>query len=134
MQNAPQLESVSNIRPWIGIVLTGLVALFLAFDGITKIIQVAPVVKASEKLGLSPNSVVGIGVVLLVCTAIYLIPKTAVLGAILLTAYLGGAVAIHVSAKSGAFPVGFSIGFGVLVWLGLVLREPRLVRLILLRR
>lgn len=134
MQTTPPLESVSNIRPWIGIILTGLVALFLAFDGITKVIQVTPVVKASEKLGLPPNSVVGIGVVLLVCTAIYLIPKTAVLGAILLTAYLGGAVAIHVSARSGAFPVGFSIGFGVLVWLGLILREPRLTWIILMRQ
>jgi len=64
---------------------------------------------------------------------IYLIPKTTILGAILLTGYLGGATAIHVSARSGAFPVAFSIGFGVLVWVGLVLREPRLLSLILLR-
>ena len=94
----------------------------------------APVVKASEKLGLAPGPVVVIGIVLLTCTVIYAIPKTAILGAILLTSYLGGAAAIHVSARSGAFPVGFSVAFGVLVWVGLVLREPRLPGLILSRQ
>lgn len=121
------------MRPWIGIILTGLVALFLAFDGVTKVIQVAPVVEATKKLGLPSGSVIPIGIVLLACTALYAIPQTALLGAILLTGYLGGAAAIHVSARSGAFPIGFSIAFGVLAWAGLALREPRLVRLILLR-
>jgi hypothetical protein len=65
--------------------------------------------------------------------AIYVNPKTAILGAILLTGYLGGAAAIHVIARSGVFPITFAIGFGVLVWTGLILREPRLIRWILLR-
>jgi hypothetical protein len=82
---------------------------------------------------LPHETIVGIGVLLLVCTAIYSIPKTAVLGAILLTGYLGGATAIHVRAASGAFPIAFSVVFGVLAWVGLVLREPRLFWLILSR-
>jgi hypothetical protein len=134
MQMDTQLASVSTARPWLGAVITGFVVLFLAFDGVTKIIQVPQVVKASEKLGVAPNLLPGIGIVLLACTTIYVIPKTAILGAILLTGYLGGATAIHVSARSGAFPVGFSIAFGVLAWLGLVLREPRLFSLILFRQ
>jgi len=72
--------------------------------------------------------------VLLTCTAIYAIPSTAILGAILLTGYLGGAAAIQVRAGSGAFPVAFSIVFGILVWVGPVLREPRLLWLILQRQ
>jgi hypothetical protein len=134
MTTDTQPALLSNGRLWAGGITTGLVVLFLAFDGITKIIQVAPVVEASEKLGISRGSLVGIGVVLLVCTTIYLIPQTAVLGAILLTGYLGGATAIHVRAGSGAFPIAFSIAFGVLAWIGLVLREPRLLWTILLRQ
>ena len=125
---------LSNGQVWAGGIITGLVVLFLVFDGVTKIIHVAPVVEASEKLGLSRDSLVGIGIVLLACAAIYAIPQTAVLGAILLTGYLGGATAIQVRAGSGTFPVAFSIAFGVLVWVGLVLREPRLFWTILLRQ
>ena len=125
---------VSNGRLWAGGIITGLVVLFLAVDGAAKILQVAPVVEATEKLGLSRDSILGIGIVLLACTTIYSIPPTAVLGAILLTGYLGGAAAIHVRAGSGAVPVAFSIAFAVLAWVGLVLREPRLYWTILLRR
>ena len=134
MSTEPEAALLSNGRLWAGGIITGLVALFLAFDGAAKIIQVAPVVEASGKLGLSRGSVLGIGAVLLACTAIYAIPQTAVLGAILLTGYLGGAAAIHVRAGSGTFPVAFSIAFGVLAWVGLVLREPRLLWTILLRQ
>jgi hypothetical protein len=77
---------------------------------------------------------VGVKILLLACTAIYAIPQTAVLGAILLTAYLGGATAIQVRAGNGTFQVAFSIAFGVLVWVGLILREPRLFWTILLRQ
>ena len=129
-----QPASLSNGVIWAGGIITGLVVLFLAFDGVTKDIKVAPVVEASEKLGVPPHTLVGVGIVLLACTAIYAIPQTAVLGAILLTGYLGGAAAIHVRAGSGAFPVAFSIAFGMLAWVGLVLREPRLLWTILLRQ
>ena len=121
-------------RLWTGRVITGLVLLFLAFDAVTKILRVAPVVEATTQLGIPASAVLGIGVLLLVCTAAYAVPPTSVLGAILLTGYLGGATAIHVRAESGVFPIAFSVGTGLLVWIGLVLREPRLLRAILLRR
>ena len=134
MQTPAQDAPVSNVRSKVGAGLTGLVALFLAFDGITKVIRVAPVMEACKKMGISPNMAVGIGILLLVCTVIHVIPRTAVLGAILLTGYLGGAVATHVVQRSGAFPTAFAMGFGVLVWAGLVLRQPRLVFWIFLRQ
>lgn len=130
----PEATPVSKAAFRTGATLTSLVVLFLAFDGVTKIIKIAPVVEASEQLGIPLHTLAGIGLLLLSCTAIYAIPQTAVLGAILLTGYLGGAAAIHVRAGSGAFPVTFSVLFGVLAWAGLVLREPRLLRTILLRQ
>jgi hypothetical protein len=126
--------TVSKAGVWAGNIITVLLVLFLASDGVTKIIKIPAVVSASDQLGLPPGTIVGIGVLLLACTAIYAIPQTAALGAILLTAYLGGATAIHVRAGDGVFPVVFSVAMGVLVWVGLVLREPRLLWTILLRQ
>jgi hypothetical protein len=119
---------------WTGAILTGVVVLFLAFDGISKVLRVQPVMKASQQLGQPANTIVPIGIVLLACTVIYVIPQTAVLGAILLTAYLGGATAMQVRAEGGTFPVVFSIMTGVLAWAGLLLREPRLLWTILMRQ
>lgn len=134
MQTSAELSSASNGNPRLGAGLTGLVVLFLTFDGITKVLRVAPVMEACQKMGIGPEMAVGIGVLLLACTALYVTPRTAILGAILLTGYLGGAAATHVIARSGIFPTAFAIGFGVLVWVGLVLREPRMVRWIFLRQ
>ncbi|MBI3192695.1 MAG: DoxX family protein [Pedosphaera parvula] len=133
MTTPAQPEIASGMRLWIGIGLCGLVALFLVFDGVTKVIQIAPVVEATKKLGLPSDSTVPLGLLRLACTALYAIPQTALLGAVLLTGYLGGAVAIHVAARSGSFSIFFSLGFGVLVWAGLALRDPRLVPFILSR-
>jgi hypothetical protein len=116
-----------------GWAVSGLVILFLVFDGGAKLLKLAPVLEACARLGLTPDLVIRIGAVLLGCTVLYAIPQTAVLGAILLTAFLGGAVATHVRGGSGAFEIAFAIGFCALAWLGLVLREPRLLRTILLR-
>ena len=124
----------ANAWFWTGWIISGLVMLFLVFDGVTKILKVTPVLEACEKLGISSSTVPGIGLLLLACTVIYAIPRTSVLGAILLTAFLGGAVAIHVRGGSGAFPVAFAVAFGLLAWLGLALRDPQLLRSILLRR
>jgi DoxX-like family len=134
MQTSDQFSSASKLMPWLGVGLTGLVVLFLAFDGITKVIRVTPVMEACQNMGIDPDLAVGIGILLLACTALYVTPKTAILGAILLTGYLGGAAATHVIARSGTFPTAFAIGFGVLVWVGLALREPGLVRWIFLRQ
>ncbi len=134
MPTEAQPAPLANAMHWAGVIVSGLAILFLAFDGVTKMIRVAPVVTASEKLGIPPHAILGVGVVLVACTALYAIPQTAVLGAVLLTGYLGGAAAIHLRAGSGLFPIAFSVAFGVLVWAGLVLREPRLFWTILLRQ
>lgn len=125
-------ETAANGMPRTGWVVSGLVILFLLFDGATKVLQVAPVLEACARLGLTAGMAAGIGAVLLACTALYAVPRTAVLGVILLTAYLGGAVAIHVRGGSGIFEITFAIAFGGLAWLGLVLRDPRLLGTILL--
>jgi len=127
-------DRVSRQKLWAGAVIAGLVVVFLIFDGVTKVIQIEAVKEASVQLGLSASVTPAIGVVLLICTAIYVIPATRIFGAILLTGYLGGAIAIHVRAENGAFPVIFAATFAVLLWIALVLREPRLLRLILLRQ
>ena len=88
------------------------------------------VVDATIKLGYQESAIVPIGVVLIACTILYLIPFTSLLGAILLTGYLGGAVATHVIAQGGAFPIVFPVIIGALVWGGIYLRDPRLRALI----
>ena len=133
-QTSAPLALDFKAMPKMGAAITGLVVLFLIFDGITKVLRIAPVVEACEKAGIASDLVHGIGLLLLACTTVYVIPRTAILGAILLTAYLGGATTLHVIARSGLFPIVFAIGFGALVWVGLILREPRLARWILLRK
>jgi hypothetical protein len=91
------------------------------------------VVEACQKTGIASDLVAGIGLLLLACTTVYMIPRTAIFGAILLTGYLGGAATVHVIARSGVFPTAFAIGFGILVWAGLILREPQLLSWIFLR-
>lgn len=122
--------SVSNGRLWGGRIMSWLPALFLLIDGVMKLFKPAIVVEATVKLGYPENTILPIGIVLTVCTILYLIPRTAVLGAILLTGYLGGAVATHVRVGEGLFPVSFPIIFGVLLWGGLYLRNNRLRTLI----
>jgi hypothetical protein len=121
---------VSNGRLWGGRIMSWLPALFLLIDGVMKLFKPAVVVEATVKLGYPENTILPIGIVLTVCTILYLIPRTAVLGAILLTGYLGGAVATHVRVGEGLFPVSFPIIFGVLLWGGLYLRNNRLRTLI----
>ena len=121
---------LSNGRLWGGRIMSWLPALFLLIDGVMKLFKPAVVVEATVKLGYAENTILPIGIVLTVCTILYLIPRTAVLGAILLTGYLGGAVATHVRVGEGLFPVSFPIIFGVLLWGGLYLRNNRLRSLI----
>ena len=118
---------------WAGRIISGLPVLFLLVDGAMKLFKPAPVVEATVRLGYAENVIIPIGIVLLICTALYLVPKTSVLGAILLTGYLGGAVATHVRAAEGMFPIVFPIILGALLWLGLCLHDPRLRALIPLR-
>ena len=121
---------VSRGALWGGRIMSWLPALFLLVDGVMKLFKPAVVVEATVKLGYPENTIVPIGIVLTACTILYLIPRTAVLGAILLTGYLGGAVATHVRVGEGLFPISFPIIFGVLLWGGLYLRDNRLRTLI----
>jgi hypothetical protein len=117
---------VSKGTLWAGRIISGLPVLFLLIDGAMKLVKPAPVVEATVGLGYPESVIVPIGVVLIVCTILYLIPKTSVLGAILLTGYLGGAVATHVRTGESLFSIIFPVIFGVLLWLGLYLRDSRL--------
>ncbi len=133
MPSRTQARPVSNGRLWAGRIISGLVVLFLLFDGITKLMKVARVREASVQLGYPMSTVVGIGITVLVCAAVYAIPQTSVLGAILLTGYLGGAVASNVRIANPMFNTLFPIVFAALMWLGIFLREDRLRTLIPLR-
>jgi len=116
---------------WTGRVVTLLTALFLAFDSGAKILEAEPAVKGSIQLGFPASATAGIGVLLALLVVLYVLPRTAVVGAVLLTGYLGGAVAIHVRAGNGAFPIVFTLAFGALVWAGLALRRPEIPRALL---
>lgn len=134
MQSNPQVASISKGARWGSRIITALIVLFMIFDGVTKIMKVPQVMEANVPLGIPEGQIPGIGILLLVCLAIYLIPQTSVLGAILLTGYLGGAIEANLRAQMGAFPLLFGATFGVLVWLGIYLREPGLHSLIPLKR
>ena len=121
---APE-ETLGKTRVWAGRVLTGLVATFLLFDAGCKLLLLPVVLEASAKLGFTPASIFGIGLVLFLSVVVHLIPRTALLGAVLLTGYLGGAICTHVRSGDGAFPIAFAATFGVLVWIGLYLRDTR---------
>lgn len=118
---------------WAGIVMTALPGLFLLVDAVMKFVQPAPVIEATVKLGYPESTIPVMGTVLLVSTLLALIPRTAVLGTILLTGYLGGAVATHLRVGGSAFEMLFPVVFGVLLWGGLWLRDPRLRALLPLR-
>jgi hypothetical protein len=119
---------------WVGRVLTGIVALFLTFDAVIKIVNHPEVAKASAPLGIPEDVTTPIGWVLAFSLLLHLVPRTAVLGAILLTGYLGGAVFVHVRVHGSLFgTVLFPVYFGIVLWAGLCLRDPRARRLLFAR-
>jgi hypothetical protein len=123
-------DEVSQGQLWAGRIVSGVVALFMLVDGAMKLVKPAAVIEGTVRLGYHESAIVPIGIVLILCTLLYLIPATSVLGAILLTGYLGGAVATHVRAYEGVFPIVFAVTLGVLLWLGLYLRRPALRALV----
>ncbi len=133
MSSVNEVAPISTGRLWAGRIMGWLPALFLLVDGVMKLIKPAPVVEATVRLGYSESVILPLGIVVLACTILYLIPRTCVLGAILLTGYLGGAVDTHVRAGEGWFPILFPVVFGVLLWGGLYLRDKELRTLIPLR-
>ena len=126
---------VSTKRLWTGRVLSGLVLLFLLMDGVMKLIKPAPVLKAQAQLEWPDEITVATGIVLLICTILYALPKTAVLGAILLTGYLGGAVAVQWRVGNPLFSnTLFPVYMGIVLWGALYLRDAQLCEMIPLRR
>lgn len=123
MSDSTQEIRGSNVAYWVGWVISVLPALLLVMSGVMKLMKSADVVKGFADLGWPDRLALPLGIVELACTVIYLIPQTAVLGAIVLTGYLGGAIATHVRLGEG-FIVQTLLG--VVFWLGVYLREPRL--------
>jgi hypothetical protein len=130
MQSAMQTVPVAKTMSWAGRIVSTLAVLFLLFDTVLHLMRPAPVAEAFAQLGYPLDRAVGIGILELVCVAIYVIPRTSVLGAILLTGYLGGAVASQLRVGHSFFETVFPIVVGVLVWGGLRLRDDRLRALI----
>jgi uncharacterized membrane protein (UPF0182 family) len=139
MQSAAQTAMVaaaprSNAAVWRGRVISTLVVLFLVFDGVTKVIKERHVIEASADLGFSINSIAWIGALLLLCTLLYVIPRMAILGAVVLTGYLGGAVAVQVRVGHPVFQCLFPVIFGALVWAGIFLRDSGLSEILPFRK
>jgi hypothetical protein len=129
------IEPQAKKRRIAGYVLTAFVALFLTFDTVLKVLRLAPAVQGTTELGYPAGTVLWIGMIELVCLALYLVPRTSVVGALLLTGYLGGAIATHVRVGSPLVShTLFPIYVALMVWGGLYLREPRLRELLPLRR
>ena len=122
-------------RSWAGVILSALPVLFVLFDGAIHLMVIPPVVEAFTKLGYPVSTSRALGVIELVCIVLYLIPRTSVLGAILLTGYLGGAVATNLRVGSPLFSnTLFPVYVGILAWGGLFLRDERVRALIPVRR
>ena len=133
MHPVSDTASVSKSSLWAGRIISAFAVLFMIFDSVTKLIKAPQVIEATVRIGFPENTIVGIGAALLIFTALYIIPRTSVLGAILLTGYLGGATAANVRVSSPLFNTSFPIIFGVLIWAGLFLRDRVLRALIPLR-
>lgn len=120
---------------WTGRICSGLMIAFLTFDAATHLAKIQPVTQAFTRLGLPLNLAVPLGIIELACVAVYAYPRTSVLGAILLTGYLAGAVAMQLRAGSSLFgETLFPVCVGILVWGGLYVRRPRLRRLLPIRK
>lgn len=134
MASPAQTAPVSKTRHWAGLIMSALAVLFLLFDSVIHVMVIPPVVESFGELGYPVSVALGIGILELVCLVLYVIPRSSVLGAILLTGYLGGAVAAQVRIGSPLFShTLFPVYVGLLIWGGLFLREDRLQALIPLR-
>jgi hypothetical protein len=130
MQSASHTAPVSKKKLWAGRIISAIPVLLLLFSGVMKLMKPAPVVQGFAHFGYPESMALSIGILEIACTVVYLIPRTSVLGAILVTAYLGGATATNVRVGDSFF---VPVLVGVLVWGGLFLREDRLRALIPLR-
>jgi len=131
MPATTQSGSASKTSIWPGRIISALVVIFLLFDSTIKVLKLAAAVEGTVQAGYPATAVQPIGIVLLVCILLYVTPRTSILGAILLTGYLGGATATMVRISNPWFL--FPVVVGVLAWLGIFLRDERLRTLIPLR-
>jgi hypothetical protein len=131
MQSATQTASVPKKGLWAGRIITALTLVFVLFDCSLKLLQQTPAVQATTQLGYPAKLVLAIGIAEFVCVLLYTVPRTSILGAILLTGYLGGATATQVRLGNPWFL--FPVVLGVLVWGGLFSRDKRLRELLPLR-
>jgi hypothetical protein len=129
MQSIDTVSGSSRKALWTGRVISTICVLFLILDGVTKVIQDPHVLQALAQGGYQPGVAVPLGITVLLCTLLYAVPQTSILGAVLLTGWLGGAVDSMVRMNMPGHPFLFPLVFGILVWLGLYLREDRLQRL-----
>jgi hypothetical protein len=128
------LEPSSRART-AGIVISVLVTTFLTFDAAAKLAGVPQVKEATQALGFAPGQALVMGIVLAICVLVYVIPRTAVLGALGITAYLGGAVTTNMRVEAPLFTnTLFAVYLGVLMWVGLAMRRPALLRVVGIRR
>lgn len=133
--SAIETPAISSAALWTGRVLSGALIAFLVFDAAIKLVPLQVVIDTTAALGFPPDLARTLGVLTLVCTALYAWPRTAILGAILLTGYLGGAIAIHLRVGNPMFShTMFGVYLGLMAWGGLYLRDPRLQALIPFRR
>jgi hypothetical protein len=134
MQTYARTVPPSQMMLWTGRVMSTLVVLFLLFDSVAKLIKIDPVVQSFAALGYPDALARGIGVIVLACALLYAIPRTSVLGAILLTGLLGGAISSHLRVGDPLVShVLFGVYLGVLAWGGIFLRDDRLRALIPMR-
>jgi hypothetical protein len=124
-------NTVLKTQRWISYAMSGLVILFMLFDSIMKFVKPPEVIEGTLALGYGEEHLVTLGTLGLISTLLYAFPRTSILGAILLTAYFGGAVATHLRLNNPLFShILFTVYFGILIWGGLWLRNPRLRKLL----
>ena len=132
---ATEERSSGRGAAWTGRIISGFAVLFMLFDSITKILQTPYVIKASANLGYPASDIPVIGMILLRCVVVYVIPRTLIIGAVLLTGYLGGAVESNLRIGTPLFSnILFPVYFGILVWTGLYLRNRRVRDLFSLKK
>jgi len=134
MQSAAHNAPASKTMLWAGRIISTLVVLFLLFDSLIKVMKLPPAIEGTTRLGYPESLVFGLGLLELICVVLYVIPRTSIFGAILLTGYLGGAVATNLRAGNPLFTyILVPVYFGVLIWAGLFFRDSQLRALIPLR-